>query len=103
MADFRAGLYNCQDPTTLPSSHHGNGHKSSQVSRIEEGNQHGNQKFYCWKSDVLSRKVLISQLNTVNTAQRKPGCRHNVLFTAKVSKSMSDNIQRCFERQNDSN
>jgi hypothetical protein len=40
------------------------------------------------------RKSLISQLNTVNTAQRKPGCRHNVHFMVLVCESLSDNIQR---------
>jgi hypothetical protein len=31
---------------------------------------------------VPDRKALVSQLNIVNTAQRKPGCRHNVIFGA---------------------
>jgi hypothetical protein len=41
---------------------------------------------------VPGRKALILQLNTVNTAQRRPGCRYNVLFRA--GESLSDNIQK---------
>jgi hypothetical protein len=42
---------------------------------------------------VPRRQTVISQLNTVNTAQRTPDCRHNV-FSGRASEYLSDNIQR---------